>query len=200
MNVRFLSMVTLAVLTSAQVYAAGAGNTGGGCYNLQIIKNTAKSQPLTDTNRHTIFVGSKTTIKLQEGAFSVLDGNGTDGTAAFRLPNPDPSGTGQSVYSVFARLVGKPGSGMDMTTCGIDADGNTYCSENVLSMSRIAGTSRFQNVSRELLSIQADIDGDGDIDNVSLFSDLLEEYYWSLDAYGRLHAQLRFCPVSSQLY
>ncbi|MES2965555.1 MAG: hypothetical protein V4760_16865 [Bdellovibrionota bacterium] len=201
MKARFLSLA-VAILFSSQAHAAGAFNTGGGCYNLQLIKNTSKSQPLTDSNRHTIFLGAKTQINLVEGSFGVLDGNGTDGSAQFRLPNPDPSGTGASAYSVFARVVGKPGSGIDLTTCGVAADGSTYCNTatDVLSMTRKAGTSTGQNVSRQLLTITADIDGDGDLETIPLFSDDLESYYWDVDAFGRAHAQLRFCPVSTQLY
>jgi hypothetical protein len=201
MNVRILSLA-VAVLFTSQAHAAGAFNTGGGCYNLQLIRNTDKSQPLTDSNRHTIFLGAKTQISLVEGSFQVVDGNGTDGSAQFKLPKPDPTGTGLSAYSVYARVVGKPGSGIDMTTCGVALDGTTYCNtgSNVLSMSRKTGTSTGQNVSKQLLTITADIDGDGIDETIPLFSDDLESYYWDVDAYGRAHAQLRFCPVSTQLY
>jgi hypothetical protein len=34
---------------------------------------------------------------------AVLDGNGTDGVAAFQLPNPDPTNSGTTTYSVWAR-------------------------------------------------------------------------------------------------
>lgn len=198
-NVRLPPFVAAALIPFAcgVARAAGAGNTGGGCYNLEIIATNSKSADMTGTSGHSLFVpiNGKVQIMLQEGAFNVIDRNGTDGKAAFSLPNPDPSGTGVLAYSVFARLVGKPGSGMDMKTCGVDGDGVTYCSENVLSMKRISGTSRFQNVSQQLLTVQADIDGDGDIDTVPLFSSLLSDYYWDLDSQGRLHAQLRFCPL-----
>ncbi len=115
-------------------YAAGAGNTGGGCYNLQVIGVKTKTADLTGTNGHSLFVtmDGRTRIYLQEGAFSVLDRNGTDGSASFRLPSPDPTNSGTSSYSVFARLVGGPGSGVDMSTCGTDAAGTTYCSTNIL--------------------------------------------------------------------
>ena len=47
---------------------------------------------------------------LTEGPdFLVLDANGTDGEASFELPNPDPTGSGTTVYSVFARALGTPG-------------------------------------------------------------------------------------------
>lgn len=192
--------LALALLIGASGTAvAGNGAMNGGCYNLQIIGVKSKSASLTDSNRHSLFVpiGGNTKILLQEGAFGVIDGNGTDGSAKFSLPNPDPLNTGTTAYSVFARLVGKPGSGMDMTTCATDTLGDTYCSQETMSMSRIAGSSKFQNVSQSLLYIYADIDADGTIDRIPLFSTSLQDYYWDVDTTGRVHAQLKFCPVST---
>jgi len=66
-------------------------------------------------------------IMLTEGDdFEVLDKNGTDGEAAFQLPDPDldPYIIGEpgdadtdSAYSVFVRPLGKPGGWSTMTTC-----------------------------------------------------------------------------------
>lgn len=188
-----------ALLSGATAYAGGAGNTGGGCYNLEIIALKQKNADMTGTNGHSLFVAqnANTKILLQEGSFNVIDRNGTDGSAAFSLPNPDPTNSGTTVYSVFARLVGKPGSALKMATCGVDSIGDTYCSQDVLSMKRIAGTSKFINVSQQLLYIYADINGDGIVDRLPLFDSRMEEYFWSLDSTGRMHAQLRFCPVST---
>lgn len=187
------------VLGCAEVYAGGAGNTGGGCYNLNIIAVKTKTADMTGTSGHSLFVvqGGRTSIGLQEGAFSVLDRNGTDGKASFRLPNPDPTNSGITAYSVFARLVGKPNSTLNMGTCAYDALGELYCSEELISMKRIAGTSKFMNVSEELLYIYADIDGDGIRDRVPLFDSRLQDYFWNVDSTGKMHAQLRFCPVST---
>jgi hypothetical protein len=184
-----------------QAMAAGAGNTGGGCYNLEIIAVKSKSADMTSTNGHSLFVllNGNTKIMLQEGAFNVIDRNGTDGSAAFSLPNPDPTNSGSTAYSVMARLVGKPNSTLDMRTCASDSTGTTYCSVQTLSMKRIAGTSKFTNVSQQLLYIYQDIDGDGIIDRVPLFDAALSDYYWDLDSTGKMHAQLRFCPFSTQV-
>jgi hypothetical protein len=189
----------LCLFLTEQVLASGAGNTGGGCYNLEIIAVKSKTADLTSTNGHSLFVlmNGNTKIGIKEGDFSVLDRNGTDGSASFQLPNPDPTNSGVTAYSVFARLVGKPGSSLNMATCAYDATATQYCSEDVLSMKRISGTSKFLNVSQELLYIYADIDGDGVVDRVPLFDSRLTDYFWSLDSTGRMHAQLRFCPVST---
>lgn len=193
--------ILVAALFSTTTYGAGAGNTGGGCYNLEIIALKSKSASMTDSSGHSLFVlmGSRTKIELKEGDFQVLDRNGTDGLATFQLPNPDVNNSGTTSYSVFMRLVGKPGSSVNMQTCGVDSAGDTYCSEESVNMSRIAGTSKFTNVSQQLLYVYADIDGDGTIDRVPLFDSRLADYFWQLDSQGRLHAQLRFCPVSTSV-
>ncbi len=193
-----LSIATFSILTAAKVFA-GNGAINGGCYNLQVIGVPSKTSSLTDSNRHSIFmpIGGKSKILLQEGAFNVIDGNGTDGEAAFSLPNPDPTNSGTTAYSVYARLVGKPGSGVNMSTCAVDSTGATYCSQDTLSMSRIAGSSKFLNVSQQLLYIYADINADGIIDRVPLFDSRLSDYFWDVDTIGRVHIQLKFCPVST---
>lgn len=203
-NVQFSKLhaflaVSFVSLYSVNLYAEGAGNTGGQCYNLQMIALKSKTADMTNTNGHSIFIAqnAKTKILLSEGPFDVIDRNGTDGTASFSLPNPDPTNSGNTEYSVFMRLVGKPGSKIDMVTCGESADGSVYCSQDSISMSRLKGRSSFQNVSQELLYIYADINGDGVIDRIPLFSSELQDYFWEVDSQGRSHAQLRFCPVST---
>jgi hypothetical protein len=62
-------------------------------------------------------------------------------------------------------------------------------------LTRTSGKQSFTNVSRELLYIYADIDGNGSIDRVNLFSDQLTDYYWQYDNNGLKLAQLRFYEV-----
>jgi len=52
--------------------------------------------------------GSDSKIMLTEGDFAVLDANGTDGPAAFQLPNPDPDGDGVTEYSVYVASTRHP--------------------------------------------------------------------------------------------
>jgi hypothetical protein len=149
---------------------------------------------MTGDNGRRIFVPrvGSTKINLSEGDFAVIDANGTDGTAAFRLPNPDPDGDGTTTYSVFARALGKPGGTSKTTTCLTDSAGETYCSVYSMVLTRGTGQSSFTNVSRDLLYVYADLDGDGTLDRTSLFSDALASYYWQYDNNGLVLAQLRF--------
>ncbi|MEJ2315313.1 MAG: hypothetical protein P8Y85_11350 [Nitrospirota bacterium] len=197
----------------------GNGAPSGAHYNLNLIgvgnyghKQCNSNDNFTDkdmsNNGHRIFVDlcGNTKIMLCESGvdagceevegFSVLDANGTDGEASFALPNPDPDGDGETVYSVFARALGKPGGSSMTTTCAWDysedPNGELVCSVLTLVLERDKGKSRFDNVTKYLLYIYADVDGDGDLERVPLFDDSLEGYYWDYDNNGLKLAQLRF--------
>ena len=128
-----------------------AQTLNGPHYNLNIIGvNQPKNATLTDSNRHSIFVGlgSKdnkitTTIWLKPGTdFVVCDGNGFDAAydcdgvpfknqgATFQLPcntylNYDPTlgcptDVAQRSYLVWARALGKPGGNATVMTCATE--------------------------------------------------------------------------------
>src|SRR3989338_3276846 len=177
----------------------GNGAPNGGHFNLNVIGvSNPKTASLDGTNRHVIFVplSGSCQIKLAEGDYQVLDGNCFDGDAAqFQLPNPDADGDGTTTYSVFARALGSPkgNPSSNTTTCATDpSDGSLVCSVITLTLTRSKGKSTFQNVSKYLLYIYADIDGDGTLERVSLFDTDLQDYYWQYDNNGLRLAQLRF--------
>lgn len=181
----------------------GNGAPSGSHYNLNIIGvSRDKSADMTGDNGHRIFVPlwGNPKIMLSEGLdFAVIDANGTDGEASFQLPNPDPDGDGTTVYSVFARALGTPGGKSLTTTCAIDpTDGSEVCSVITLTLERGHGKSTFDNVSKYLLFIYADINGDGVLDRVSLFDNSLKSFFWDYDNQGLKLAQLRFynCPTT----
>jgi hypothetical protein len=187
---------------STDVGASTQGLTGndapsGAHFNLNIIgvpKN--KSASITTGGRIFVPLTGSSKILLSEGDFAVLDANGTDGTAAFQLPAPDPDGDGTTSYSVFARALGKPGGRATLTTCAADAaTGEEICSADSLVAVRTSGKQKFANVSRELLFINADIDGDGVAERVSLFDEALQDFLWQVDNQGLRLLQLRFYEV-----
>jgi hypothetical protein len=182
--------------------ATGNGAPSGSHYTLNIIGVAQnKSADLTGNNGSRIFVplSGSTKINLSEGDFQVLDANGTDGAAAFQLPNPDPDNDGTTTYSVFARALGKPGGTSKTTTCATDATGETWCSVYSAVAVRDSGKSRFTNVSRELLYIYADLNGDGTLERYNLFNDALQDYYWQYDNNGLKLLQLRFYEVATKV-
>jgi hypothetical protein len=191
----------------------------------------------TDSNRHMIAVqadfsgvatdkASKVNkIFLQSGdEFWVEDGNACDGTGArFHLPITsancvdcgDPTVTPTfTEYAVKARVLGKPGGRVTVTSCtemlmvdpvtGLETL-TSLCSvgeENVWVGTRTTGggktQNRWENVSTELLTVCIDTSGDGVCDErIGLFDSRGEDYWWNWDTVGRPHVQLVFLPIAS---
>ena len=201
-----VALAVVTVLTFGSTVALAAKDvTGNGCpsgphYNLNIIGvPKQKNADMTGNNGHRIFVPltGKASISLKEGDFQVLDANGTDGKASFQLPNPDPDNDGVTLYSVYARALGKPGGSSKTTPYVTDADGTTWYSTDSMILIRGTGKSKFANVTKELLYIWADLDGDGDLDRLPLFGDAAYQYFWEYNNNGLKLAQLRFYEVST---
>jgi len=182
----------------------GNGAPSGAHFNLNLIGVPKDKTADMNEGGSRIFVKleGNTKILLTEGdSFLVLDPNGTDGEASFQLPNPDPEGDGTTVYSVYARALGKPGADGSITTCatapGDDgifgtADDELVASVMVLELDNSSRPGKFENVSKELLYIYADIDGDTVLERVPLFDDALQGYFWDYDNNGLKIVQLRF--------
>ena len=208
--------VSLAVITVwASPAPAGQNETGNGApsgahYTLNLIgMSKDKSADMTGDNGHRIFVPleRKTRISLSEGDFQVLDGNATDGSGAFQLPNPDPDGDGTTSYSVYVRALGKPGGSATMQSCYEDAIGS-WCAVDFadgvepITVTRGKGKSGFTNVSKDLLyvdyCVEWDLEGDCiDVDQVPLFSDATLGYFWDYDNHGLRLAQMRFYEIAT---
>ncbi len=200
----------LAKDTTQTVSTAGNGAPSGTHYNLNIIGvSKEKSADMTGGDGHRIFVslgGNKpadpvrTKILLSQstdGTFQVLDANGTDGSASFRLPAP-------GTYSIWARPLGKPGGESQVTTCAIDPlTLEEICSTSNEVFIRNSGKSSFRDVTTTLTTIDIDssltdvIDACGGATTVSLFDPCLEGYFWAYDNNGLRILQLRFYPVGA---
>ncbi len=199
-----LFMLLCAVAASPLLAQTGNLAPNGPHYNLNIIGvQKDKTADMSGTQGHTIFVPlwGNARILLTEGPdFEVLDRNGTAGAASFQLPNPDPDADGVTMYSVYARALGKLGGTANMTTCALDpSTGETVCSVAVLTLTRTKGAPKFDNVTKELLFIYADLDGDGILERVGLFSDQLQDYFWSYDNQGLKLVQLRFYEIPTNV-
>lgn len=177
--------------------STGNGAPSGSHYTLNVIGvSKDKTAAMDGNNGGRIFVPlwGKAKINLTEGDFGVLDANGTDADGAtFSLPNPDPDGDGTTTYSVYARALGTPGGTSTTTTCATDpVTDEEICSTESMVLVRNEGKSTFDNVSRELLYVYYDLDGDGTAELIPLFSDKLQDYFWDYDNKGLKVAQLRF--------
>lgn len=186
--------------------------------------------------RSAYVISRQNDILLSPGDFQVMDSNACiNGTAAFQLPvNPfgcSVDGNGDPIfdndpacitedlhfqqYLVFARLVGKPGTGVNVTTCATDpltdtdGDGNPagdaddiiVCSTESWVKVREKTTPGslkpvFENVSRELLTLCVDTDDVLGCDTrLALFDPSLYEYFWNWNTQGKAHAQLFFMAI-----
>ena len=209
------SIPTPTLVPSAVNATTGNGAPSGAHYTLNIIGVPKdKSPTFTGGNGHRIFVdlgrtgeAAPTRINLAPGDFGVLDANGTDGVAAFQLPNPDPDLDGTTSYSVYYRALGKPGGKATMQSCYEDATG-TWCAAKFdggvepITIERTKGTvPKFVNVSKDLLFVdfctQWDITGTIclNVDQIPLFSNGALLYSWSYDNEGLKLAQLRFYEI-----
>jgi hypothetical protein len=212
---------------SALNATTGNGAPSGAHYTLNIIGVPKDKSPnFTGGSGHRIFVDlgrdgepANTRINLIEGDFGVTDANGTDGAAAFQLPNPDADLDGTTSYSVYVRALGKPGGKATLQSCYEDATG-TWCAASFtggvepISLQRTkSGVAKFVNVSKDLLFVDFCVTWDAGLDGVlgttddlctavdqiSLFSNVDLSYYWSYDNEGLKLAQLRFYEVPTQV-
>lgn len=181
-----------------------------------------------DDNGRRMFVKIKGNTKIMLTAseagsfdFDITDPDGTDGYAAFTLPVPDDDCDGVTDYSVFIRALGQPQNSAVLQSCYVDNwTGETYCADDQefaddvdpISVERIAGQSKFENVSKDLLYVDYcaswsfnDLNDDGVMDDgevtcdrwgVSpLFMDDNAGYLWDYENDGLRLVQFRFYPI-----
>lgn len=221
------SLLAAGVMSATSTISqAGNGSPSGPHYNLNLIGvPKGKTASMTGSNRHTIFVSASSSapkINLCQsgtpdcapsGGFQVLDGNATDSNGAlFALPSPDPNPTDgisgcpigsqcTTTYSVYMRVLGKPGGSINLKSCFSDASGQ-WCSvgdENIVTQVRSTGKSTFTNVSKQLLTVCWDSDLNGVCDTRDyIFGRAGASYWWEYVVNSDFKlAQLRFYPISS---
>jgi hypothetical protein len=198
-------LASAAVLAAGVIFGVSSALAGGGNgapsgphFNLNLIGFSSGQNVKSGTGSggNVIFVPlyGKCQINLVEGNFSVLDNNCTDNTGAlFQLPNPDPTNSGTSGYSVYAAARGKPLGSATANTCFTDTTtAMQYCSVFVMSLSRNFGQNKYDNVTKDLLYAYACVNGS--VKRVPLFSDSTSNWYWQYDNTGLRNASLRFYP------
>lgn len=205
-NLPFLSGVAETPSQLAFAGKPGHGGPHGPHYNLNIIGVKKDKNPDMNCGQgRRIFVKlwGNTKIMLAEApegeSFEVLDCNGTDGRAEFQLPDPFPNDDLVTRYVVYARALGTPGGWSHTILCWDDG-GEIVCSGDTLELRRGHGQQKFVNVSKKLLTLWIDTDGDGVPDTrVGLFDEEAYQYFWEYDNHGLKLAQLRFYPITEDL-
>ena len=218
-----LTAVLVATGFAAPALADGI-NLKGPHYNLNIIGvENPKSDPMTGSDRHTIFVGLgrkasvTSNIYLVPGPFEVCDGNAFDAAhsctgqvlanegAVFQLPcntavatdTGCPGGTYSADYQIWGRALGKPGGTVNIQTCGTDDTGAIICSTDNTVLTRGKGKSGFFDVTKSLTTVNAcfDVGGVLTCETISLFDPALQDYFWQYANKGLRLLQLRFYPI-----
>ena len=240
---KLLTLLALTVL-AANGALAQSGNNGAKVGKNGFLLNVnayerCPSGDFLDSNRHMIavqadYTGNATdkTVKLNKiflksgDDFWVEDGNACEDGANFYLPitGANCSNCGAETlqdptfteYEVKARVLGKPGGKVTITSCmevsTIDPltgeeTFESLCSvgtENIWVGTRTTGggktQNRWENVSAQLLTVCIDTAIDVDLecdDRVGLFDAAGEDYWWNWDTQGRPHVQLVFFPVQA---
>jgi len=177
----FIAVLLIVAIIGPAPAEAGNGAPNGPHYNLNIIGvSNPKTQPLTNSDRHTIFVelGRDATVRsniyLTPGPFAVCDGNAFDaaydcgGTqvashgAVFQLPCDTnvttdtgcDAGVTTTNYTVWARALGTPNGTATITTCALAPDGFIVCSSENKILVRTKGKQLFTNVTSVLTTMQ----------------------------------------------
>lgn len=184
----------------------GNGAPSGPHFNLNIIgveepKNVDPVDGGNNGHRMFVLLDGRIRILLQEGPFAVIDYDGTDGTAKFQLPKPDPENDGITVYSVFVRGLGSPQGNphADIEPGFIDEFGNEWYSVETVTVQRKRGQSKFVNVSKELLYVYVDMDLNGVPERYPLFSNELWQFFWDYNNKGLKLCQLRFYEIETNV-
>jgi hypothetical protein len=199
---------TLSCTLSASAAFAGTGNGAppGPHFTLNI-HGVANGQGFSGQNQSDIFVplNGSCKIMLKQSFtydFQVLQPNCVSNpTAEFELPAPCAieAGTGlcsssETIYSVYARALGKPGGESNTTPCFTDTTG-TYCSIYKYVAVRGTGQSKFTNQTSNLLFITECVNGS--TVTTPIFGNSNYEYFWQYENKGLRLAQLRFYQVPS---
>jgi len=195
-------------LVAVQADKGGNGAPSGYHYTLNILgKNWERGENVMDNNGNRIFVrlGSqetmcKTKIMLRmapEGEdFDVIDADGTDGIAEFQLPKPykdDDTEFLEPAYQVWIR-VQSPKGYAEMYTTFLDNEGVTWVKSDYIITLDQTGRKTFKQYTKELTTITADLDDDGNKETVGLFG-LSGWWAWDYDNWGLKHIQIRFYPM-----
>lgn len=215
-----ITVLGLASLLAAGPAAAQSpGATGHPEFTVEIVAGKGcPPEPLPAASRRTLYLqadaGAANKVGLVEGPFQVLDGVACDASGAtlqlpaspYICPGYDEACDDPLVqkYDVMARLVGRPGAAMKIGACafGPGPDGLMGTGDDIADCTadnyvevRRAGTGGFHDAAKELTTVSVDVDGDGLLDRVNLFDSRLRDYFWTVDAEGRAHAQVFFVAV-----
>lgn len=181
----------------SRVESTETGNGSPRAFDLSLVVNARGTRTIERSKQGPVLsvpVGRDMLILTRfggRGDLVVIDGNGTDGFAAFGLPGHGTTGT-DTTYAIAARVQGAkkiPNTAGCVTT----PTAERFCAIHDSTVGKTGPG--IQNLSVDLLFADADLDGDGKLERAPLFDPRFEGLYWKRDASGAPIADLRFMPV-----
>jgi len=130
--------------------------------------------------------------------FEIVDRDATDGRAEIRVPARllDP-GTGTTNFDIYMRALGRPNTCMNINAYAFDLDQSLYFWAGSVYISRKSGKSQYVKVN-DLFDVnfcQVDTTTGacqgGTIEEISVFADVFEEYFWNILNDGSRNVQVR---------
>jgi hypothetical protein len=148
---------------------------------------------------------------LAGDTFDILDRDATDGNGAtIQLPTVDVDGEPVLTAGVWLAAKGKPSQCIDIDAFAQDLDQNLYFFAGSVDLTRNTGKPKFVKAN-DLFDVHYcevdtadDLDGDGQILNdcldgtieeLSVFNDIFEDYFWNILNDGTRIVEVRLYPM-----
>ena len=136
-------------------------------------------------------------IYFEPGAtFEIIDRDATDGSATIQVPVEGD----QITFDIYLRVLGKPHTCMDISAFAYDLNQDLYFWAGSVTLNRKTGKATWVKVNYLFDVFWCDVDPDtnlciaGTTDEYSVFNDVFESYFWSIQNNGTRLVQVRLYP------
>jgi hypothetical protein len=136
-------------------------------------------------------------IYFQPGdTFEIIDRDATDGSATIKVPVEGD----QITFNIYLRVLGKPNTCMDIDAFAYDATQQLYFWAGSVDLNRKTGKATWVKVNYLFDVFWCDVDPitnlcvAGTTEELSVFNDVFENYFWSILNNGTRLVQVRLYP------
>lgn len=135
-----------------------------------------------------------------ESEFEITDRDATDGNAWITIPTIDADGEQVLNVDVWVRILGKPNTCLDIDAFAFDEQQGLYFFAGSVGLNRKTGKATWFNVNFlfDVHFCQVDTTTGlcvpGTEDELSVFNDVFEDYFWSILNNGARIVQVRLYP------
>ena len=135
-----------------------------------------------------------------ESEFQIVDRDATDGSARIIIPTVDVDGEQVIAVDVWIRVLGKPNTCIDIDAYAQDIDQGLYFWAGSVDLNRKTGRSTWTNVNGLFDVNFCQVDPitqaciPGTTEELSVFNDVFENYFWSMLNNGTRNIQVRLYP------